>query len=1152
MPIRREGRLQTDEAALRSQSSAAAYGQMLGKALFQAAVQDAFMRALASSGDDLRVLLFVEDEGLKQWRWERLYAPFDGSWQPLMLSQRAPLTLYLPSAADRRFPPIGRRDLRALIVAVSPAGLERYGMDPFDVAAAVAGVRSALGPIPHDLLADLPQAAGAPTLDALAVQLTAEPYTLLHLICHGHYVRDTGETALYLADAHGQVLAVAASELIGRLQALRSARGLPHLAFLATCESAHPEAEGALGGLGQRLVRDLGMPAVVAMTDRVSVNTAGQLAAAFYPRLQQHGEPDRALVEACIGLAERGDITAPALYSRLGGRPLFSDAPGRDLTAAEIQFGLKRLASLLPERAPALQGELARQEGALAATLVTSNESLSDTARQERAAALQAVGALCQEMVDISFHALAVGDQPPAYDGRCPFPGLAAFRLDERKFFFGREQLVAQLASRLAAHPFLALSGPSGSGKSSLLFAGLIPAWQQQEPGLSVAVMRPGSDPAAQLETALAASPGATTLLVVDQFEELFTLTDSAAHRQAFVDRLLAEMGQRRVVLTMRGDFVDDCAAYPALYSALQAGLQLISPLSQPELRSAMEQQAAVVGLRFEADLANTILDAVEGEPGAMPLLQHLLRRLWERRHGRWLRAAEYRQLGGVTEALAGTAETIYAGFDQEDQQRMRNIFLRLVRFDDSEDPRDTRRRLALGELATAGGEMAVTVRVVNRLADERLLISSVNPTTGQDEVEFAHEALISEWPRLRMWINSDRQAHLVRQQLGQAAESWQRSKQDRSYLYRGSRLRTANAWAAIHPGSLNASEGEFLRASSAVERSARQTRGAMWAAVSLLPIIVAVLLMRYFQVGPFREPPLLWSRASIPAQEGVTWVDRSADGVLLAAIHRQDKEPTLVARSQDGGQTWTTHPLQPDSDTVTQVLWHDWESGVAYASTQSGLIFRSRDEGLTWDRLPQAPPLTGELFAIGISDDGVLLAADTEGGILRQTGNEAGWEVLVDCPQTGVLQLTWEDSRLLIGALSEGLWQWSRAGGCQQLASQDYEVIMGFVTLEKTTYFVGNPGVVQLRGSDEPQVLDDNPATAIAVFAGGTPILIASSGSLIWWHEGDDKVRQLPESNFSYVAQLYADEHRADRLWVATSKGLFYSDMQAWLNVQR
>jgi len=331
LPVRDEGILHLELTELRGQTTPRDYGTLLGQALFRDAVRDAFVRAQAHSDDVLRLLLSVEDPELKTLRWERLCAPFDGSWDFLALNQRAPFSLYLPCLTDRRFPPIGRRDLRALVLVASPAGLEQYRLDPFDVETAVASVLEALGGLPYEVLATVQGAVGPPTLDALCQQITAERYTLLHVVCHGLFRSGDGETVLYLARADNQVDPVPATRLLERLGRLHGAKGLPHFAFLATCESARAEAEGTLGGLAQRLVRELGMPAVVAMTERVSVATAQALAADFYRRLREHGEVDRALVEACAGLAERYDIIVPVLYSRLGGRPLFSDTLERPL-----------------------------------------------------------------------------------------------------------------------------------------------------------------------------------------------------------------------------------------------------------------------------------------------------------------------------------------------------------------------------------------------------------------------------------------------------------------------------------------------------------------------------------------------------------------------------------------------------------------------------------------------------------------------------------------------------------------------------------------------------------------------------------------------------------------------------------------------------
>ncbi len=345
---------------IQEQENEKAYGTHLGKALFRGDVRDTFVRALSKSSQDcpLRILLSIEaaDNEVRILHWERLCAPIDGDgdWQLLARDQRVPFSRYIPTPIDRRFPPIGRRDLRVLVLVASPANIGKFQLAPFDVEAVVSGVKEALGEIPYEILANnVAGAIGSPTLQELSKQLTNanKPYTLLHFVCHGKLI-DGGETVLYWAEADNQVLPVTGTELLDELSNIGGRRSLPHFAFLCTCESADPRAEGALGGLAQQLVRELGMPAVIAMTRKVSVKTGLALGQSFYRRLRDSGEVDTALQEATAGLGNRHDITVPALFSRLGARPLFSDRlEDRELTDEEIEYGIGKLRELLEERA---------------------------------------------------------------------------------------------------------------------------------------------------------------------------------------------------------------------------------------------------------------------------------------------------------------------------------------------------------------------------------------------------------------------------------------------------------------------------------------------------------------------------------------------------------------------------------------------------------------------------------------------------------------------------------------------------------------------------------------------------------------------------------------------------------------------------------
>lgn len=811
LTIRREGfwEIGTDDVAgiekklLPHHRDPVAYGAVLGEALFQNEVRDLFREARARTPGYLRVLLVVEDPTLKQLHWEWLSGPIrtGGKWGLLSLDQRLPFSLYLPSVTERHFPPLAKSDLQALVVVANPPQGNPYKLASFVQSKTIAVVQQVLGDIPNELLADGDGGTELPTIDHLATQLSGKQYTLLYIIAHGMFQASSGETTLYLLDEQKQISPVPATVLIERLDMVQGRYGLPHFVFLATCESADPKAEalGALGGLAQRMVRELGIPAVVAMTQKVSIETANALAVNFFTRLCEHGEVDRALVEACGGLASRGEIAVPTLYSRLEGRPLFAVGGLREPTAREVKAALDKLDALVETRCPVLDEQYRVLAQTIRNLIDTANALLSEAARKEKGAALAAVNQLCEETLDLSFQGLALGQELPAYHAHeCPFPGLYAFRMEDARFFFGREQVIQRLQSHLMRSNFLAVLGPSGSGKSSVVLAGLIPHLQKL-PGVNLVLhrMTPTETPLVKLQeiiAGLAADETVTHVLVVDQAEELFTLCRDEAQRKAFLVQLLAIILFRYVIITMRADFLGDCARYPNLAEAVQNNLQLIAPMTTTELRSAMEQQANQVHLRFEADLSHTILSEVEGEPGAMPLLQHLLRQLWERRHGRWLLTKEYYNLGGIRKAIAHTADELYEDVQTSEQERelLRQIFVRLTRIDDETTGygtfRDTRQRIKQSTLEQPDVDVEQLRSLINRLATKRLIVTRQLDSEVGTEIEVSHEALIRHWPRLQNWLNEDRVGLRLHQAVAREAEAWAASGRDGSYLRTGKR----------------------------------------------------------------------------------------------------------------------------------------------------------------------------------------------------------------------------------------------------------------------------------------------------------------------------------------------------------------------------
>jgi len=496
-------------------------------------------------------------------------------------------------------------------------------------------------------------------------------------------------------------------------------------------------------------------------------------------------------------------------------------------------------------------------------------------------------------------------DQQPE-PGEPPFRGLQCFDQEDATLFFGREMLTARLAGQLHRKRFLIVVGASGSGKSSVLRAGLLPALQRNEPladgsfpptGSSrwpAHVITPTSHPldalaasltqdaesvtaAATLAEDLARDPrslnlavrrllsapryqgAARLMLVVDQFEELFTQCRSDAERRAFVDNLLWPISDGRTtpaaaaglalppqaepvkavpdavpseeedgpvvaLIALRADFYEHCARFPGLRDILSRRQEYIGPMSEQELRRAIEEPARQGSWEFERGLVDLILRDVGDEPGALPLLSHALLETWKHRRGRVMTLESYAESGGVRGAIAKTADSVYhQQLNAEEQAIARSIFLRLT--EPGEGTQDTRRRAALSELTTSPEAAPAIGAVLQRLADARLV------TTGKDTAEVAHEALIREWPTLRRWLDENRAGLRVHRRLTEAAHEWEQAARDEGLLYRGTRLAEASEWAVEQEADLNPLEREFLTSSQslaereAAERTARQQR---------------------------------------------------------------------------------------------------------------------------------------------------------------------------------------------------------------------------------------------------------------------------------------------------------------------------------------
>jgi WD40 repeat protein/basic membrane lipoprotein Med (substrate-binding protein (PBP1-ABC) superfamily) len=439
--------------------------------------------------------------------------------------------------------------------------------------------------------------------------------------------------------------------------------------------------------------------------------------------------------------------------------------------------------------------------------------------------------------------------------GLCPYKGLSYFDENDADLFVGREVLTEKLTERVlrlcseeqGGYRFLAIVGASGSGKSSLVRAGLVPSlhWNTRSVNWPMYILTPSAHPLESLALTLASEAGSLAaaagliddlardsrslhlhvrrlmqnsdathlMLVIDQFEELFSLCRSEAERVSFISNLLSAAaeptGQTIIVITLRADFYAHCSSYLELRQALAGEQEYIGAMTGEELRRAIEEPAHRGRWEFEPGLVDLLLHDVGHEPGALPLLSHALLETWQRRRGRTMTLSGYASSGGVRGAIAETAEAVFMDqFTPEQQAIARRIFLRLTEMGDETASGDTRRRARFTELILRPEDAAGTRVVLKALADARLII------TSEDSAEVAHEALIREWPTLRGWLEDDREALRIHRHLTEAAQEWLNSARDPELLYRAVRLGQALEWRVKHSEEMNTLECEFLDAS--------------------------------------------------------------------------------------------------------------------------------------------------------------------------------------------------------------------------------------------------------------------------------------------------------------------------------------------------
>jgi WD40 repeat protein/energy-coupling factor transporter ATP-binding protein EcfA2 len=556
---------------------------------------------------------------------------------------------------------------------------------------------------------------------------------------------------------------------------------------------------------------------------------------------------------------------------------------------------------------------------------------------------------------------------------------------DDADLFFGRDEVLGDVLARLGDGRFVAIVGPSGSGKSSLVRAGVIAAARRGDVAgvSSTTLLTPGPDPLSALEAANLG--GQADLLVIDQLEEAFTLCPDESRRDRFFDELLDRRG--KTLVSLRADFYGHCTAHEELATHVSANNVLLSPMTPNEMQRAIVEPAKVKGLQRESGLVELILRDAAGEPGALPLLSHALMETWARRDGRTLTLAGYRDAGGVHGAIARTAEELFESATEDEQSLLRRTFLRLT--EPGEGTEDTRRRVPLGELQAGMKTESAVDDLLDRLVKARLV------TVDEGSVQFAHEALIREWPRLHGWLKEDREGLLLHRHLTRSTQAWGAMGRDPGELYRGARLVAALEWADGR-SDLTEDERAFLEASAAAQerelrdarRRTRRLRILLVGVVALLALAIVAGAVALVQRSHARHTATVAQSGRLSAQsrEAVT---KNPDRALLLALEAGRLDDSVDSRSALLGA------LEHSSRVRAWLQdFHSPVSATAFSPDGRLLATTTQDGTTLWDTAtwkPVGSPLRspqGGWEGVDFSSDGRTLA------IAGRRGRVELWDV--------------------------------------------------------------------------------------------------------------------------------------------------------------